>query len=425
MLSLADERLQQREKVIKLETLFDSNATANMLRRAWPDLEIQTALATYVRYKPLTSCLVRYDVTTAYGREMMYVNAYGSSATEKLGKALEVTQLETYCKTLEDENLVLHRFPDDSRLKKIRAFETIDERQLLLQKVLPAWREATFEVLTYKPQRRLATKVSRANDNAVLKFYTKSSFAGAKLKAKALATQSVVKHSKLLGRSSGFGVLAFAWQEGILLRAALLNPSFDINGMKNVGATLAALHAQKLELPLRLREKETRRVEELVAYLSWLQPALKPRLEKIHSYISTTLTDAPEHRVTLHGDFYSKQILLCDKDITFLDFDEACLGDAAFDLGLFIAHLEADAMRGFLFPSRLEGTRDSFLQGYEEAAKSLPSTLTLYTVIGMLSLLPHFFRNRHYDWPLLMDTFLTRIEHLVGRSETKVYAVSL
>lgn len=425
MLSLADRRLQQREKVIKLETLFDPDATTDMLRKAWPDLEIQTALATYVRYKPLTSCLVRYDVTTAYGQEMMVVNAYSVEATEKLEKAIEVTQLETYCKTLEDESLVLHRFPNDSKLKKLRVFENIDERQLLLQKVLPDWHDATFETLNYKPQRRLAAKVSNMDQKAVLKFYTKSSFAGAKLKAKAISAQSEVKHSKLLGRSSSFGVLAVAWQDGVLLRAALLNSNFDMNVMKNVGATLSALNAQKLELPLRSRQKEEYRLQGLVKYLSWLQPALKSRLEKVLHYSLAALADAPEHTATLHGDFYSKQILLCDKGVTFLDFDEACLGDAAFDLGLFIAHLEADAMRGFLSPSSLERTRDSFLQGYEEAAKSLPSTVTLYTVIGMLSLLPHFFRNRHPDWHLLMETFLTRIERLMQLDKTKVYAVSL
>jgi Ser/Thr protein kinase RdoA (MazF antagonist) len=424
MLSLADKRLQQREKVINLNLLFNHDAMADTLRKVWPDLTVERVRANYIRYKPLTSCLVRYDVTTAFGQEVMYVNAYDPSAPEKLEKALEVAQLETHCKTLEDENLVLHRFPNDSKLKKIRVFENTDERQLLLQKVLPECYDATLEILAYKPQRRLAAKVSHPNKHAVLKFYTKSSYDGAKLKAKAMLTQSVVKHSQLLGRSSNFGVLAFAWQEGMLLRAALLSPRFDINVMKNVGATLAALHSQKLELPVRLREKETGRVAELVTYLSWLQPALKSRLDKVLAYIQTTLADAPEPMATLHGDFYSKQILLCNKDIAFLDFDEACLGDAAFDLGLFIAHLEADAMRGFLSPSGLERARDCFLQGYEEAAKSLPSTVTLYTVIGMLSLLPHFFRSRHQDWHLLMDTFVTRIERLV-QSDKAIYAVPL
>lgn len=420
MLSLADGRLQQREKVIRLDVLFNHDVVTDTLRKAWPELNIQTARASYVRYKPLTSCLVCYDVTTACGQEIIYVNAYGSSAPEKLEKALATTRLEKHRKILENENLALHRFPDDSRLKKIRVFENTGERHILLQKVLPHWQDATFEVLNYKPQRRLAAKVSHHNERVVFKFYTSSSFEVANLKARAIATQLAVRHSKLLGHSSSYGVLAFAWLEGILLHEALAKPMFDMKVMKNVGGALAALHTQKPELPLRSRQSEEHRAQELVMYLSWLQPALKSRLEKVLKYISTALTDVPERTVTLHGDFYSKQILLCDQDIAFLDFDEACLGDAAFDLGLFIAHLEADAMRGFLSPSSLECARDSFLQGYEEAAKMLPSTVTLYTVIGMLSLLPHFFRNRYHDWPLLMDAFLTRIERLVQRFETKV-----
>ena len=425
MLSLADRQLQQRETVIKLGPLFDTSVVTDTLRKAWPDLEIQRVRANYLRYKPLTSCLVRYDVITAFGQEIMYVNAYDANAPEKLEKALEVAQLETHCKTLEDENLVLHRFPNDSKLKKIRVFENVEERQVLLQKVLPDWQDSILNVLAYKPQRRLAAKVSHGDKNAVLKFYTKSSFAGAKLKAKMVAEQSTVEHAKLIGRSSSYAVLAFDWQDGTLLRAALLDPSFNMNVMKNVGATLADLHMHRLELPSRSRQNEEHRLQNLVTYLSWLQPALKARLDKILSHILTDLKNTSEHTVTLHGDFYSKQILLQGEKVVLLDFDEACLGDAAFDLGLFAAHLEADAMRGFLSPSSLERTRDAFLQGYEEAAKTLPSTVTLYTVIGMLSLLPHFFRNRHQDWPQLMDAFLTRIERHVQSEKTRAYAVPL
>jgi hypothetical protein len=70
MLSLADKRLQQREKVINLNLLFNHDAMADTLRKVWPDLTVERVRANYIRYKPLTSCLVRYDVTTAFGQDV-------------------------------------------------------------------------------------------------------------------------------------------------------------------------------------------------------------------------------------------------------------------------------------------------------------------------------------------------------------------
>jgi hypothetical protein len=69
MPSLAKQSLLGRESVLDLALLFDNDAVARLLQKHYPDLAIKNARGHYLRYKPLTSCLVHYEVKTATGLE--------------------------------------------------------------------------------------------------------------------------------------------------------------------------------------------------------------------------------------------------------------------------------------------------------------------------------------------------------------------
>jgi Ser/Thr protein kinase RdoA (MazF antagonist) len=324
---------------------------------------------------------------------------------------------------LGQRGLVFHRFPDDPKLKRLTPFADVPKQRKLLHDVLPEVPDATFEVLNYKPERRLAVKAVNETNRAVLKFYTPDTFAGARAKAELAMAQEAVRAPKLLGSSEHYGVMALEWLDGMLLREVLMTPDCDMKQARQVGAALANFHRQAVPLPARSPNANTVRAEHLVDYLSWLQPELSQRLDKLLGTIIPSVREFT-HLVTLHGDFYSKQVLVQQSGIAFLDFDEAHSGDAAYDMGLFLAHLEADVVRGFLLPSVLENLREHFLQGYQEVTTPIPKNLLAYTVMGMLSLLPHFFRNRHPNWPELAETLLTRAEHLAW-GETRAYAAPL
>jgi tRNA A-37 threonylcarbamoyl transferase component Bud32 len=405
MFLLADTDLLGRENVLDLALLFDNDAVARLLQQHFPDLNIQSARGHYVRYKPQVSCLVRYDVTTGETSESFYIKQ--SCSSDKPAKAQETRKLERHRVVLEQQGLVVHRFPDDLKLKRLKLFTDPEKQRKLLRKLLPHFSGATFEALTYKPERRLVLKAFNAHDKAVLKFYTPEAFAEAKRKAELMTTQNVICAPRLLGASEHHGVIGLEWLDGTLLRDMLMTPNSDLKAVGEVGVSLARLHRQTWALPVRSPTANRVPAEALVDYMSWLLPELS---ERLHSLLKT-LTLPAEHCVTLHGDFYSKQVLLKDSRVAFLDVDEAHCGDPAFDLGLFLAHLEADGVRGMIAPAVLEEAKQHFLCGYEREMNALPKHLTGYTVMGILTLLPHFFRNRLPDWT-------ERTEHLLIKAET-------
>jgi Ser/Thr protein kinase RdoA (MazF antagonist) len=417
MRSLAECTLLNRETALDLALLFDNHAVTKLLQNLWPELVIEQARGHYVRYKPLTNCLVHYEVTTAQGAESFYIKSYPSNASEKLIEAGDLP----HRRVLAQERLVLHRFPDDAKLKQLMRFENDEQRQKLLHKVLPDVSHATFDLLAYKPERRLAMKASSKEQQVVLKCHTPDTFVTAKTKAEMVAAQQVACAPKLLGDIDRYGLLAFEWLDGALLRDLLVSPDFKMNTLQAVGAALANVHSQSFALPVCSQETNKIRSKNLVEYLSWLHPELSRRLCILLETLTTSWHPC-EQTVTLHGDFYSEQILVRGTEVALLDFDEAHCGEAAYDMGLLMAHLEADVVRGFLPAPLLKSVKEHFLQGYEEAARYLPKNITAYTVMGMLSLLPHFFRNRYSNWPELMENFLTRAEHLASR-ETSAYAL--
>jgi Ser/Thr protein kinase RdoA (MazF antagonist) len=419
MLSLADQAFLKRETALpSLSFLLDDEAATDLINETWPGLKVNSAKGCYLRYKPLTSCLVRYDVTTAQGQETIYAKAYPVSATDKFAKARATTRSDYHRAVLEKACLILYRFPDDPKLRSLRVLSE-QKRQPFLQKLLPGYPDATLSLLAYKPERRAVVQASHANKKAVLKFYN-GDFAKVHTIAKQIENLKSLRSPFILNTLEGHNVIALEWLEGTLLRSLLASEDVDLGQIKNVGASLATLHVHACDFPTRSLDVVSRHMQDLLEYLSWLQPALKHRLFALLEHLDFQ----PSKSVPLHGDFYSKQVLVQEGGIAFLDFDEAHQGPAAYDLGLFIGHLEADVLLGLLPASKLQDIKAYFLQGYEDVA-ALPNDIESYTISGLVSLLPHFFRNRYEHWPEMTETLLARAELLMRQNQTKTFAMSL
>jgi hypothetical protein len=128
MLSLADQAFLKRETALpSLAFLLDDEAATDLINETWPGLKVSSVRGCYLRYKPLTSCLVRYDVTTEHGQETLYAKAYPVGATDKFSKARAKIYSDYHRAVLEKASLILYRFPDDSKLrtKKTRVLEKI------------------------------------------------------------------------------------------------------------------------------------------------------------------------------------------------------------------------------------------------------------------------------------------------------------
>src|SRR5262249_43331702 len=113
---------------------------------------------------------------------------------------------------------------------------------------------------------------------------------------------------------------------------------------------------------------ERMRLPVLANWLSHLIPAVSAQARRLANRIAARQTQRFSPPRFLHGDFYAKQVLLRNGNAAFIDFDEGFWGDPAYDLGSFLAHLESDAIRGYVPAARVPAIRDASLTGYRRGA---------------------------------------------------------
>src|SRR5207244_13333874 len=119
------------------------------------------------------------------------------------------------------------------------------------------------------------------------------------------------------------GILLFQWLFGNTLREILTSSRPDVDSVLLVGRALASLQGQPgTDLPLFTREEEIRRTIALADWLSFVCPALAPRVSGVSRKLSATLVAFPAGVCACHGDFYADQvILLAEGSLGVLVFD--------------------------------------------------------------------------------------------------------
>lgn len=415
MLQASDKYIIEKDNALPgLRVMLDSEEFLKQLKEVFL-LEPISVKPTYVRYKPNTSCLVRYEMETELGVKNVYARAHRKDALEKLEKARLSNLKGESCCVINGKALIIYKYPFDRKLKYLPRLVNEEIHHKVLKKSLPndlLEQNISIQPLVYKPERRFVAKLEGTNCTTVLKMYNQENLIRAKVNADSFVSKGNLCVARNLGYSSKYGTLTFEWLEGHLLREAFLKPNFDVSKLYQVGTALANLHSQ---FPDNLQERTSKnhltKLFELSTWFQAVHPELAPRICMLVQHISNTLPEMPSRITTVHGDFHSKQVLLRQDTVGIIDLDEAFLGDPAFDLGLFIAHLEYDALRN-LFPSSLVSiASEAFLEGYRETTGFLPPNINLYAAMGLLSLSPHFFRNRFPNWPEQTELIVARAEN--------------
>lgn len=422
MLSSADAAVVRRDRALPgLATLLDADALVAALRACAPGMLLEMGKITYVRYKPGTSCLVGCRLRADGADVDVVARARQPWTPGKLAGGAVAGPLGPGCFQLEGEAAVVRVFPNDPKLDVLPQLADPGQRRQLLRKLLPGrpdlW-DGEVQTLRYKPERRYVGRLSAAaGAQAVLKAYTPPGYEAAQRNAKAFRSRGPFRQAGRLGRSARHGLVALEWLTGRLLSEALAGPDSLCGEVRRVGATLAELHRQtSRHLPCRAREAEA---AELLAVASWLGtvcPRLGRRAGDLARRLASRVAGLPPADRQLHGDFYAKQVLLREDGVAVLDFDEAVRGDPSHDLGLFLAHLEYDALRGRIRCGPVGPLGDALLDGYRAAARRpYPLHPELYAAAGLLRLAPHPFRNREADWPGRTAALLDTAEGFLAR----------
>lgn len=420
MLSQPDAALARRDPNLSgLATLFNPQAFVDLLRHASCRIETTSADCQYIRYKPRISCMARYTIQHGGRSVDVYAKAYAANSRSKLEK---VRQRVTVPSLLgpgqffdKELGLAICVFPNDVRLRTLQLLADPESQRQLLQKVLPNhshfW-DGKLQTLRYKPERRYVAQLSTVDGpQAVLKFYARNRFPFNT--GKIFKSRGLLRVPRQLARSNRRTILIYPWLEGELLSNLTTQSTGTGGRMSRVGAALAELHAQAgRRLQYITPSMKIRKLEQVVADIAYLCPDLAGQLQTLTRRVADKLVELPPAVAAVHGDFYAKQVLLTDHDVSILDFDEAARGDPMSDLGNFAAHLYRDVFRGRLPADRLEPMLAAFWDGYRHNGNMFhEGAVVLYTVIGLLCLAPHPFRQREPNWP---DRIRTIVEHAQG-----------
>lgn len=424
MLSPSDAQLVERDAVLPgLATLLDADALATAIGAAVPDATITAARPSYLRYKPGTNCLVAADLVVDAKPLSVYAQTYPAADRDKLLKNLERRTLPGPLGpsriVLHDSMIAVSAFPNDAEMGSLAALHSPQGLPRVLGRLLPASlleKCITLRRMRYKPERRYVAAMLRDGEPfAALKAYAPSAYAPARRNALALGASARMRRARVLGSSDPDAILAFEWISGRPLSDAIAAPSLATSDLALTAAAIVELHRSRPEgIPTLKRADEISRLTTKAAMLAFLCPWLATRLDELTRGLGDRLHSAPAIGQLLHGDFYTDQVILEDDAAVVTDLDRAVWGDPAADLGLFMAHLEWDHLRGLIAAARRDAVRNALLDGYGRATqRALPDRVGLYTAVGLLSLATRPFRDRDPDWYAQTAALVERAEALL------------
>ncbi|HEV2809674.1 MAG TPA: phosphotransferase [Acidimicrobiales bacterium] len=420
MLTPADAAIVHRDQAVPgLALVLDDDALTSHLRTGWPELGLVSARATYVRYKPGTSCLVAYRFDLGDTEVPAFAKAYRQGEQAKVAKAQGKGGAAVV--TLGDLVMVA-RVGGDRDLPAATILGEPSRHRRLLRRVLPdaaeCWDTAP-QFLRYKPERRWVGVVEHEGEPvALVKAYRRDDLDRAYAGLCFAGTISPVT-PRLLGVSRRMAALATTWVPGDTLSDLLAGPGGSAVTLSAAGAALAALHAGPSSgLPVAMADDDAAALASAADHLCVLSPHLAATVTALVASLAPRLADAPEESRPRHGDFSPDQVVLARAGPALLDFDNAEFGDPAADLGQFVASLLADGLMsdaGLAVPAASWPT--DFLTGYESAGGVAGADrITDHTAAALVRLAVEPFRTRAPDWPARTEALLEHASLLMART---------
>jgi hypothetical protein len=409
-----------------LAHLLDVDTFASAVAAA-SGIAIDGAELTYLRYKPRTNCIATYRLTVGGDDAFVYAKAHHRGDTDKYAKArarlgTEPSALGVPGVALDSIMTVVHGFPNDQLLAPLgKLFAGDRRRERFLTRIAPTHPDLWTGVpstLRYKAERRFVARLEVDGvPQAVLKIVGQHDYADAARGLRAIAEHAPIPVPTPLGRSRSSGALLSSWIDGTPLdEAGAARPS----ATRVAGATLARLHgAPAPGLRRRDREGDAVALVAMARSVSFLLPALERRLVPLALEVASALLEGPDGGATLHGDCSSDQVVTRGDDVAMIDFDRACLGPAAVDLGTFVARLRCDALVGRLTVNEVGALETALLAGYGEP----PPCLERHVAAGLLRLAPHPFRERHPAWPEITERIVDAAAAAAGRGQSAPHTV--
>ena len=281
-----------------------------------------------------------------------------------------------------DLRLIVSVFPYDRKLRHLGSFAKANGRLEALADIADVCDLAVegVQVLAYRPERRavLRLNLSRglASTSVIAKLGQPKKLPSIFAKLKALAengfhanASDTITVPRPLAYIPGKAIL-FEDVPGVSLHDAIGQPDFA-DGCGQAAQALKKLHRTRItDLPHYGTDDEIELLRSITARCADIYPQLEERLKQSLRLIEQTKpVNATEEPVVIHRDFYDKQVIIDEQRTTLLDIDTMSLGDAALDVGNFLAHLQ---FRGKQMPEHADSLKDGH-RSFVETYNSQPS----------------------------------------------------
>lgn len=419
MLSAEDQALVDRDsELIGLRFLLDAECLKPMLADSGANIDLNGLGVGYLRYKPGVNCIARLDLGTGFA----YAKAYARDAAVKLAKAGGKAAIDgpggigrTCFGKL---GIIVNFFPNDGKLPAVGKLADPTQRKNFLERVFksdPAWSEAGYSALNYKPERRFVARLTREDGRAAsIKFYSSKEFRSTRRSRKKFDVPQGVHIPQWIGGSKTHRVMAYSWLPGETLHERFQSGHFADSSL--AGEAIAQLHqSAQPALGKRETENEAKKLASLSGQLGHLLPELAGQADELGARLTQWVRGRKPRRRTIHGDFYDKQVIVQRQSVGIIDSDRLQLGDPEFDLGCFLAHLERRRIDGVLSATQVASARQALLEGYREAAPEAlrPREINRYTAFNLFQLSHHPFRDRRANWGEQTDALLARCSQLI------------
>lgn len=420
----AIEKLERRDSNLPgFGLMFDPARLLAALRDQLDCDRVDDIRISYVRYKAGMNCLARYDLDVGGQCLHAYGKAHGSDSGTKLEKALQRPSVPTALGpgrvVLPQQRIVFSIFPNDAKLPSLSRLGDEGYRRRLWRRIFgqqSKWQCGVLdEVLNYKPEHRYVARLTRPDGTAaLLKFYTRTGFEQVRRVGRLQTSDRGGLWAEVIGKSKKHAVLAFRWHPGHSLRELLDGSRLDAGAVRATGRLLAALHGSGVSgLPERNLQAQVAAIISLGRDTGYLLPSLQRSSDLVAQNLANWLLQREAPIQPVHGDFYDKQVIVCNDRARMIDFDSARMDDPLADVGNFCAHIEKRAIyRGGSAPGDAAATR-TLLSAYREAVGGLDQrALDRYTAIGLFALIQNPFRDQLSDWPRQTKRILERVETL-------------
>jgi aminoglycoside phosphotransferase len=272
------------------------------------------------------------------------------------------------------------RFPDDRRLVGIA---DVMAPSAALRELVGRRSWARTEVAEYAPERSLTARLVAGDGttSGYLKRYAPGSVDVAALAAR---YQHVGAHIA--------APVPIAWRADVLVLTAMAgrhSPAVASTAAR-LGAAIARLH--ELVPPAgtpTFQRLGGRRLDGAVAVIAAARPDVAGVLHDLRRRLAAWRSGGPG--VLLHGDCHPKNLLVDGDAVALIDLDQAGVGEAAADIGSYLARLRLATALGRQTPEEAAAMATAFVAGYD-AVRPQPSADELRWHVAAALLAEHSLR---------------------------------